>query len=166
MKRYVAILAALTITILSSAQTFETEKLYQKYRGEKGVVSLYIPGFVMKFAASVADLDYPEEQFIRSIRSVRVLTIEESDRFPDVNFTREANITSGRNGYEVLVQVSDGTEDILIMGRERRGKLKDMIILVGGDDNVMVQIKGRLNADIVSSIAGIAGIDNLKLSQL
>jgi len=150
-----------------TAQTIETERLYQKYRGEKGVVSIWLPGFVMKFAATVGDLEGPEEDFLRSIRSIRVLTIEEPERFPGVNFTREADVRSGRNGYQVMMQVTDSGEDILIMGRERRGKLKDMLILVGGDDNVMVHIKGRMNADMIGSIAAIAGVDNFdQLSQL
>lgn len=152
---------------LVSAQTIQTERLYQKYRGEKGVISIWIPGVAMKLAASIADLEYEEEQFLRSIRSIRVLTIDDPSLFPDVNFTKEAHIEPGKNGYEVMVQVSDGKEDVLIMGREKNGKLKDLLVLVGGEDNVMVQIKGRLNSDMLASLAQIAGLEDVEsLSQL
>lgn len=152
---------------LVSAQTIQTERLYQKYRGEKGVISIWIPGVAMKLAASIADLEYEEEQFLRSIRSIRVLTIDDPSLFPDVNFTKEAQIEPGKNGYEVMVQVSDGKEDVLIMGREKNGKLKDLLVLVGGEDNVMVQIKGRLNSDMLASLAQIAGLEDVEsLSQL
>jgi hypothetical protein len=153
----------LTGTVLS-AQTIETERLYQKYRGEKGVVSLWIPGIVMKLAASIADLEPAEAAFLRSIRSIRLLTIDDPDLYPGVNFTREASLTPGRNGYEVMMQVTSDGEDVMILGRERNGRLKDMLVLVGGDDNVMVHIKGRLNADMIGAVAEIAGKDGLSFS--
>ena len=168
MRRIILLSIALLITGAAvSAQTIAIENLYQKYRGEKGVVSIWLPGMAMKFAASIADLDYEEEALLRSIRSLRVLTIEDADRYPGVNFAREANITPGDNGYQVLVQVTSDGEDVLIMGREKRGKLKDMLILVGGNDNVMVHIKGRMNTDMIGSLAQIAGAEHLgELTQL
>lgn len=155
-------LLALSIAILLagatlSAQTIETERIYQKYRGEKGVVSLWLPGIVMRLAANIAELEPAEAAFLRSIRSIRLLTIDNNDLYPDVNFIREARITPGRNGYEVMMQVTSDGEDVMILGRERNGKLKDMLVLVGGDDNVMVHIKGRLNADMIGAVAQIAG---------
>lgn len=162
----IAIAILFSGTVLS-AQTIATEKLYQKYKGEEGIVSIWIPGIAMRLAASIADLEGDEEDFLRSIRSIRVLTIEDNSLYPDVNFTREANIKPGKNGYQVLLQVNDGGEDIMILGREKKGKLKDILILVGGEDNVMVHIKGRMNADMISSIAQIAGLDQIDyISQL
>ena len=159
-------LITLTIAILFagtslSAQPLAAEMLYQKYRGEEGVVSIWLPGIAMKLAASIADLEHEEAAFLRSIRSIRVLTIENNKLYPGVNFVREANIHQGRNGYEVMVQVTSDGEDVLILGRERRGKLKDMVILVGGEDNVMVHIKGRMQADMIGSLAHIAGVEQL-----
>ncbi len=163
---------AITITILIAgsalfAQNIQTERLYQKYKGEKGVVSIWIPGVAMKLAASIADLEEEEEAFLRSVKSIRVLTIDDNSLYPGVNFTREANISAGDNGYELMVQVNDGGEDVMILGREKNGKLKDMLILVGGEENVMVHIKGRMNADMIGSLAQIAGLDKVEsLSQL
>lgn len=159
-------LVTFTIAILFagttlSSQTLATEILYQKYRGEEGVVSIWLPGIAMKLAASIADLEYEEEALLRSIRSLRVLTIEDNERYPGVNFVREADIHNPSNGYHVLIQVTSDGEDVLILGREKRGKLKDMLILVGGEDNVMVHIKGRMHADMIGSLASIAGVEHL-----
>ncbi|MDF1570680.1 MAG: DUF4252 domain-containing protein [Bacteroidales bacterium] len=159
-------LVTLSIAILFtgtslSAQPLAAEMLYQKYRGEEGVVSIWLPGIAMKLAATIADLEHEEAAFLRSIRSMRVLTIENNELYPGVNFAREANIHIGRNGYEVMVQVTSDGEDVLILGREKRGKLKDMLILVGGEDNVMVHIKGRMQADMIGSLAQIAGVEQL-----
>ncbi len=164
MKKLPIFLIALLLTgTILSAQTIETERLCQKYRGEKGVVSLWIPGIIMKFAAHFADLEPAEAAFLRSIRSIRLLTINNPDLYPGVNFIREACLTQGRNGYEVMLQVTSDGEDVMILGRERNGKLKDLLVLVGRDDNVMVHIKGRLNADMIGAVAGIAGKERLIL---
>ncbi|MEX0986118.1 MAG: DUF4252 domain-containing protein [Bacteroidales bacterium] len=163
MKRIITLSIALLLTGVSvSAQTIETEQLFQKYKGKEGVVSIWIPGIAMKLAASIADLDSEETAFLRSVKSVRVLTIENSHLYPGVNFTREANLQPGKNGYQLMVQVSDGGQDVMILGKEKNGKLKNLLILVGGDDNVMVHLKGRMNADMAGSIARIAGLEGTK----
>jgi hypothetical protein len=161
MKKLLTISIAILLTgTLLSAQTFETERLYQKYRGEEGVISLWIPGVLMKIGAAVADLEYAERALLRSIRSVRLLTIEENELYPGVNFTREAGLTPGRSGYQLMLEVHSDGDDVMILGKEKNGKLRDIIVLVGGSDNVLVHIKGRLNADMVGSLAQIAGKDN------
>lgn len=160
MRRITFILCILLIGATLSAQSIKTNNLYQKYRGQKGVVSLYLPGCVMKLAANIADLDNEEDELLRSIRSIRVLTIEDSERYPDVNFVREANIKSGQGGYEMLLEVHDGNEDVMIFAKQKKGKLKNLLVVVGGDDNVLVHIKGRMNADMLGSISNIAGLDD------
>lgn len=161
MKRIILIsIALLTITTTIAAQGLATERLYQKYRGERGVISIYVPGVALKLASKIADLEGPEKELLRSVRSMRVLTIEDASRFPDVNFVKEAKINAHRGPYKVLVEVQDGSDNVLIMGRAKNGKLKDMLVLVGGSDNVMVHIKGKLNADMIGSLASIAGADS------
>jgi len=143
-----------------SAQTISSEALYQKYRGEEGVVSIWLPGIAMKLAAGIADLDAEEDALLRSIRSLRVLTIEESDLYPEVNFAEEVKFKE--NGkYKLLLQVSDGKEDVLICAKMKKNKLRDILIVVGGDENVMVHIKGRINSDMIQSIADIADLDGM-----
>lgn len=161
MRRLIFLLCIVLIGTTLSAQTIGTNNLYQKYRGQKGVVSLYLPGFVMKFAANVADLDGDEDLLLRSVRSIRVLTIDDTERFPDANFVRESRMKPGKGGFETLIEVYDDGEDVMILGKQKRGKLKELLVLVGGEENVLVHIRGRLNADMLGSISNIAGLDDL-----
>ncbi len=162
MKRIVTItIAILVCSATLSAQSFSTTALYEKYRGEEGIISIWVPGFAVKLAASIADLDGAEADLLRSIRSVRVLTIEDTDLYPDVNFTKEVDFKPGTNGYQLLVQVNDSGQDIMILGKQKDDKLKNLLILVGGEDNVMVHIRGRRNADMAGTIAQLAGADHI-----
>ncbi len=143
------------------AQPAGFERLYYEYKGEEGVVALKVPGFVMKLAASMADLDREEKALLKSLRSVTVLTIEEDHLYPDVNFTQEINLSKMKGGYKMLLEVHDGDEDVLIAAREKNGKLRDLIVVVGGDDNVLVHVRGRMDSDLLESLAGVAGVDEL-----
>jgi len=124
-------------------------------------VALKIPGFVMKLAGSIADLDREEKALLKSLRSVTVLTIEEEYLYPDVNFTEEINLSKLNNGYHLLMEVHDEDEDVIIAAREKNGKLRDLIVVVGGDENVLVHVRGRMDSDLLENLSAVAGVDEL-----
>jgi hypothetical protein len=143
------------------AQPAGFDRLYYQYKGEEGVVALKIPGFVMKLAGSIADLDQEEKALLKSIRSVTVLTIEESHLYPDVNFVEEINLSHKNNNYKLLMEVHDADEDVIIAARVKNGKLRDLIVVVGGDENVLVHVRGRMESDLLENLAEVAGVDEL-----
>ena len=156
-----SLIVAFSVTLFAQPAGFD--KLYYSYKGEEGVVALKIPGFVMKLAGRIADLDREEKQLLRSIRSVTVLTIEEADLYPGVNFTEEVNLSHMKGGYKLLLEVHDGNEDVIIAAREKKGKLTDLIVVVGGEENVLVRVRGRMNSNLLENLAEFAGIDQLEL---
>jgi hypothetical protein len=143
------------------AQPAGFDRLYYEYKGEEGVMALRVPGFVMKLAASMADLDREEKALLKSLRSVSVLTIEENHLYPGVNFTEEINLSNMRGGYKMLLEVHDGDEDVIIAAREKNGKMRDLIVVVGGDENVLVHVRGRMDSDLLENLAGVAGVEEL-----
>ncbi|MCK5135960.1 MAG: DUF4252 domain-containing protein [Bacteroidales bacterium] len=154
-----ALMVAFSVSMF--AQPAGINRLYYSYKGEEGIVALKIPGFVMKLAGSIADLDREEKQLLRSLRSITVLTIEEADLYPGVNFTEEIDISRMKGGYQLLMEVHDGDEDVIIAAREKNGKIRDLIVVVGGDENVLVHVRGRMNNDLMENLAEVAGIDEL-----
>ena len=126
------------------------------------MVALKVPGFVMRLAASLGDLDREEKELLRSMRSVTVLTIEDSHHYPGVNFTEEIRLNGDH--YKMLMEVHDGDEDVLIAAREKNGKVRDLIVVVGGDDNVLVHVRGRMEWDLLANLADVAGIDELQVT--
>jgi len=161
MKKLIFSLLIISTGLTLFAQPAGFNNLYYQYKGEEGVVALKIPGFVMKLAGSIADLDQEERQLLRSLRSVTVLTIEESDLYPGLNFTEEVNLSGMNNGYKLLLEVHEDGEDVIIAAREKSGKLTDLIVVVGGDDNVLVHVRGRMDSDLLENLAGVAGVDEL-----
>jgi len=146
------------------AQPAGFDRLYYEYKGEEGVIALRVPGFVMKLAGSMADLDREEKALLKSLRSVSVLTIEENHLYPGVNFTEEINLSNMKGGYKMLLEVHDGDEDVIIAAREKNGKMRDLIVVVGGDENVLVHVRGRMDSDLLENLAGVAGVEELHVT--
>ena len=161
MKKLIISSAILTFCLTLFAQPAGFDRLYYQYKGEEGVVALKIPGFVMKLAGSIADLDREEKELLRSLRSLSVLTIEESDLYPDLNFTREINLSRMNDAYKILLEVHEADEDVIIAAREKNGKLRDLIVIVGGNENVLVHVRGRMDSNLLENLADVAGVDKL-----
>jgi len=162
MKRIAIIFVVLGISFSVFAQPRGINRLYNTYSGEEGVVAMTLPGFVLRFAANMGEVDGPERELLHSIRSMRILTIEDNYRYEDVNFVREIHFTPG-DGYELLLEVHEDDDDVMIMARRDGDIYRDLIIVVGGEDNVIVQFRGRANADLFAAIGGVAGITNLSM---
>jgi len=161
MKKIIISACILAFSLSLFAQPATINDLYYDYKGGEGVIAMKIPGFVMKLAGSIADLDGPERELLRSLRSVTILTIEESHLYPDVNFVEEVDLSDMNGGYKLLLEVHDGDEDVLIVAREKKGKIRDLVVVVGGDDNVLVHVRGRMESDLLENLADVAGVDEL-----
>jgi len=162
MKKLILSLLIVSFGMTLLAQPAGFDRLYYEYKGEEGVVALRIPGFVMKLAGAIADLDHEEKALLKSLRSVTVLTIEEQNLYPGVNFTDEINLSADH--YQLLMEVHEENEDVLIAAREKNGKLRDLIVVIGGDENVLVHVRGRMDSDLLENLAGVAGVDELSFT--
>ena len=119
-------------------------------------------GSVRQKDPAIGDLDREEKALLRSMRSVTVLTIEDEYLYPGVNFTEEIKLSSDH--YKLLLEVHDEDEDVIIAAREKNGKLRDLIVVVGGDENVLVHVRGRMDSDLLENLAEVAGIDELHVT--
>jgi hypothetical protein len=164
MKKLLISTFILAVGISLMAQPIQFDRLYYQYKGEEGVVALRIPGFVMKLAGAIGDLDQEERALLRSLRSVTVLTIDDPQLYPGVNFTEEIHLSFTDEPYRLLMEVHDEDEDVIIAAREKNGKVRDLIVVIGGDDNVLVHVRGRMDCDLLENLADVAGVDELHVT--
>ena len=165
MKRILLAAISLMIGISLWSQTFQLHNLIETYRGEEDVSTLYIPGFVCRLAGNIADLDCEEQELLKSIKSVRVQVIENREINREVNFARAYADMRPTKGYFPMLEVHDGDEDVLILAREKEEMISEVIILVGGDENVMVWVKGRINRDLMKSLYEVTGIEQCRYTR-
>jgi hypothetical protein len=164
MKKLILTSIAILFAIGLMAQPTGYHRVYHQYRGEKGVVAIHVPGILLRIAGAFADLDQQEKRLLRCMRSVTVLTIEEEHLYPGVNFVQEMDVNRMTGDYQLMMEVHDGDEEVIIAAREKRGKITDLIVVVGGSDNVLVHVRGRMETDLLEELAGATGIEELKLT--
>jgi hypothetical protein len=138
------------------------EYLFNSYRGEEDVISLYIPGFLCRLGAVLGDLDDAERELLYSIKSVRLLVSENRELNTRVNFVKEINCTKHRSGWVSMLEVHDSGEDVMILCRKKHGYVSDLLIVVGGEDNALICIKGRMNKDLLDALYKVTGIEECK----
>ncbi len=158
MKKLIILSLIALLSLNAGAQPSQTNKLFLKYRGMDGVTSLYIPGFLCRFAASIADLDKAEEELLRAIRSIKILTVENHQLNHELNFAKEIRKDRMDDRYQLLLEVHEQDEDVLIFAREKNDCITELTIITGGDENALICIKGRMDHDLLYALSEVTGI--------
>lgn len=165
MRRAVLLLCLSIFVFELQAQSREFNRLYSSFRGEKDVINIYIPGFLCRWASNIDDLEPEEQELLRSIKSLKVLVIENPEINSQVNLAKEFSLAEWDKGIVPLLQVHEDDEDVLILAREEDSRITELYVVVGGSENVMVKICGRMDRDLMKSIYDVTGIEQTKVTQ-
>lgn len=130
----------------------EVSEAYTKYRFKDGVTTITVPGWVIHLAANFADLDDSERDLLESIDKVQVIAVEDDDLNQRINLHEEFyDRISKKEKYEELMVVRDENESVTIFGVMEDNVISEMLILVGGDDNAIVYLKGEISPDLLNN---------------
>ena len=165
MKNAIVLLCLILFGAELQAQSSEFDELYSAFRGEDGVVSLTVPGFLCRMAGNIADLEQEEQELLRSIQSVKLLVIENPEINKQINLARVLSRVEPDKGVVPLLQVHDSHEDILILAKEENERISELYVVVGGEENVMIRIKGRMDRDLMKSLFEVTGIEQTKYAR-
>lgn len=125
---------------------------FTKYRFKDGVTTISIPGWVINVAASFGDLDESEREILDSIDKVRVMSIENDNLNAQINLHKEFyEKINKNNNYEELLVVRDDSESVTVFGRIEDSVIKEMVVLVGGDDNALIYVKGEIKPELINN---------------
>ena len=126
--------------------------LFNRYEDEPGAecknLGPLLMGLVKTFAADKSE----EGRVIKSIKSIKVLDLEECA--PEV---RQEFAQKTRNlrpwGMELLVQMKDEDDNVSIWGKMRRNTVRQLLIVT---DDKMVRIKGKFDLDKIAHMLNSA----------
>jgi hypothetical protein len=150
MKTILLFLLATLLLFSSCEYNPGVSEAFTKYRFKDGVTTITIPGWVINLAANFGDIEKSERELLQSIDKVRVLVVEDDDLNARINLHREFSTKINRkNDYEELMTVRDKNEDITIFGKMDEFVIKEMVILVGGEDNAMIYVRGEIDPRIL-----------------
>jgi len=160
MKRVALFLLALAIPALMMAQNDAIDKLINKYKGQEGVTVVNIGPELFQMVKGMEIEDLKDQDIpLDKVSSVRILTIEDNEALANVNFYNELKSDFDVSNLQEVMTVDDGGEVVRMWMRNDGGNVQEFLLIVGGDDNVLIHITGDFNMSDLEGLAESFGDD-------
>ena len=150
MKRLIFTMIVICACQMSFAQN--TDAIYNEFKDVKGVESVSVSPFLMKFARLFMDSDDKNNPLIKGTHSVKVLDLEDCTKDIKKQFTQKVSQLE-HNGYETWMQVKEDGENVKIIAKMEDQMIRELLVLTtGNDDCALVLIKGKIKQEDIQAI--------------
>lgn len=151
MKKIIATLALIIACQGTFAQNIDT--LFSQFKDKEGADYMNIPTLMLKFMRTFTKSNNDKSyHFIKGIKSVKVLDMEDCTQEVKAEFLQEAKKLK-LNGYETLVQTNEDGEEVQIIAKIDRENINDLIILITGkEDCGLTFMKGKIKKEDINVI--------------
>ena len=137
------LLVVFTITAAIVSGQKSIDALFARYAGRDGFVTLSISGNLLKLAHCMDDDNETQDSFPANITEIRILAQEDDnmkvDNFYDL-IIKDLNL----NDYEEFMRVKESHQDLRMLVRSEGNKFREFLLIAGGEDNALIQIKGSM----------------------
>lgn len=161
MKKLILILAVvLPLAVL--AQKTPVDKLFDKYANQKGFTTVNISGKLLGFASQLETGDQATTDMLSGLKGIRILSVEDNELNKNINFYTELEKDGffKNNNFEVLMEVTEDDEVVRFLAKDAgNGKISDLLLVVGGDDNALISISGIIDPANIGKITKAMNID-------
>ena len=161
MKKLIFILAII-LPVAVFAQKTPVDKLFSKYANQKGFTTVNISGKLLGFASHVDTGSDETSKMLSELKGIRILTVEDDDLNKKIDFYAELEKDGffKNNDYEVLMEVTEDDEVVRFLAKDAgNGKISDLLLVVGGDDNALISISGMIDPENIGKITKSLDID-------
>jgi hypothetical protein len=162
MKKLMLFTTALCMVTLLHAQTNAIDDLFDKYSEKEGYTTVYISSKLLSLFAP-KDATSEGGDVIKRLKSIRILTVDDSLLNQSVNFYKEITRKLDLSAYEELMVVKEGQDMTKFMVRQKGDIISELLMITGGPGgNTLISIKGDLDLKSISELSKDTGIDELK----
>lgn len=162
MKKIVMTLVLLIPLWVMAQDNSPIDKLFNKYANREGFTTVNISGKLLSFASKFDDSKSKETAMLEKLSGIRILSVEDKDLNKGLNFYKELEADGffKNHNYEVLMEVTEKDEVVRFYGRAgEKGKLSELLMVIGGNDNTLISIRGVIDPDDISKITGSLDLD-------
>ena len=154
MKRVLLIVLAIAFPAFLMAQNSAVDNLFSKYKGKEGVTTVQISPelFQIVKAMEIEEIDEHDIPFDK-IASVKILTIEDEEEYEGINFYNEIKKDLDVSDFAEVLTVDDGGETVRMWMKAENSVVSEFLLIVGGDDNVLIYITGNFNMNDLEGLA-------------
>jgi hypothetical protein len=163
MKKIILLAGALLIPFILMAQNPAVDKLFDKYQGKEGFTTVLINKDVFKLISDSDNEEHDMNKTLEKISGIKILAQEDKEVTGDLNFYDELKQNMDFKKYEELVTVKEKDQDVRIIARENNNRIAELLIIVGGEDNVLVWVEGNFTFEELSELSEIDGLEQLEL---
>ena len=157
MKRLLIILVMLFPLLGISQDNSPIDKLFNKYANKDGFSTVNISGKLLGLATKMDDSNSSQAAILQKISGIRILSVENKELNKGLNFYKELESDGffKNNDYESLMEVTEKNQVVRFYGRSgEKGKLSELLLVVGGDDNTLISIRGVISPEDIGKITG------------
>lgn len=141
MKRFLVFIV-LTITATFAYSQKSIDDLFERYAGKDGFTTVTINGNLLKLAHCLVDND-DEKSFPANITEIRVLAQEDKSMNVENFYNLVINDIDLKN-YDEFMRVKKSDQDLRMLVRSEGNKFKEFLLIAGGTDNALIQVKGSM----------------------
>jgi len=141
MKR-ILVLIVLTITATLVYGQKSIDDLFDRYAGKDGFTTVTINGNLLKWARHLGDNDEDNSLPI-NISEIRILA-QEDKSIPVENFYNLVIKDIDLKNYDEFMRVKKSDQDLRMLVRSEGNRFKEFLLISGGEDNALIQIKGNM----------------------
>ena len=161
MRKIALLLPLLILPLLVNAQKSPIDQLFEKYSGKEGFTTVLVNEEMFKVISHMEEETGDIEGKLGKIKRVRVIAQEdEYASNKKVNFMDELRGIDF-DEYMELVVVKNSEQDVLVLAREEGGKLAELLVLVGGEENVLVSVEGKFTMEDLEALSDLGGLEVL-----
>lgn len=143
-KLFLLILLMVTFPFVYGQKSIDA--LFEKFSGKDGFTTVTINGSLFKLAKCFNSDKDCDDDIPAGITEIRILSQEDSTmkvgNFYDM-VIKDIDIKA----YDEFMRVKDSDQDLRMLVRTEGKKFKEFLLIAGGDDNAVIQIKGDLTFD-------------------
>jgi hypothetical protein len=156
------LLLAFFVPLTLFSQKDPVDKLFEKYGNQEGFTTVNISGKLLGFASESEGEKDDVLEMLSNLEAIRILTVEDEELNKDMDFYKELE-GSGffkNEAYEVLMEVTEKDEVVRFLGKEGSDNMfSELLLVVGGDDNVLISIRGLIDPSNIGKIMNKLDID-------
>ena len=162
MKRFVLLAALVCMFTLTYAQTNPIDQMFDKYSERKGFTTVYISSKLLGMFVPKDEKNTSGSDIVNRIKSIRILTVEDSLLNQDVNFYKELSSKLDLSKYEELMAVKDAGESTKFLIKQKGNIITELLVISGGTGgNTLISIRGEMDLKTISELSKSTGIDEL-----
>jgi hypothetical protein len=133
----------ITVTIAYGQRSIDD--LFERYAGKEGFTTITINGNLLKFLSCLGD-NNEEHSVPTGLSEIRLLT-QDNDSLKVENFYNLVIKDIDLKKYDEFMRIKESDQDLRMLVKSEGGKFKEFLLIAGGKDNALIQIKGSMTFD-------------------